>query len=242
MFLPSGNTVMRVSQQCHEVVAGINLFFLPHESLEELLQAAARFMVERLHVQSCVVTWVAEDRVTMWVRAKYSRGDLKRSSHESNAAPAAAPESLPAATKMRQTAGTNGRLSAPLRVHQKIIGYVCVAMGSGALPSAPVAPELFRTLCESLSRAIEHWQMRQMLASNRLAEAAGRAARPETNSLDACILQSVQNPERVARILARSFYKDLRKAGFGVKQIMLVASEMIAHLGEAFHKTKAKAR
>lgn len=241
MFLPTGNTVMRVSHQCHEVVAGINLFFTPYESLEELLQAAARFMVERLHAQSCVVTWVAEDRVTMWVRAKYSRGELKRASLERNGADlAAVPESLPVGTNSRQNTGASVRLTAPLRVHQKIVGYVCVATSNGAPPLAQINPELFPPLCESLSRAIEYWQMRQMLASSRLAQAASRAARPETDSLDACILQSVQNPERVARILARSFYKDLRKAGFGVKQIMLVASEMIAHLGEAFHKTKAK--
>ena len=54
------------------------------------------------------------------------------------------------------------------------------------------------------------------------------------------ILEGVERPEEVAKILARSFYKELRKAGFEGKHIVVIAAELIDCLNETLRKTRAK--
>jgi len=53
-------------------------------------------------------------------------------------------------------------------------------------------------------------------------------------------LRKAQNLDKAAKIVARSFYKELRKAGFEVKHILAVATEIIANLNEAFRQPKAQ--
>jgi L-methionine (R)-S-oxide reductase len=68
----------------------------------------------------------------------------------------------------------------------------------------------------------------------------GHGDAADQNAFDAQFLAAVTNPEKVARIIARSFYKDLRKAGFETKQILVVATELIDSLNQALRRTKAK--
>ncbi len=250
MFVPNGKTSARALNASHKIFAGFNRLFDFHEDLDGLLQTAARMLAENLSLQRCVITWLAEDRVTMWVRAKYSRNGFSHAAPNMETASGVAEEGyhygvLEAAfepgSEQRNGATVPPQITAPLRVNNQIIGYVSGSHGKQPHFDA----ELFHAQCELVGRAVEFVHMRQMLASRYVSAAAGKAASGEygnAQTLDACVLQSVQNPERVARIIARSFYKDLRKAGFAAKQILLIASEIIGHLSEAFHKTKAKTK
>jgi hypothetical protein len=46
----------------------------------------------------------------------------------------------------------------------------------------------------------------------------------------------VQNPDQVAKILAKSFYKEMTRAGFGSSQIVNAATEIIAQLSGSLHR------
>lgn len=249
MYIPAGKIHVRSADHTRQVVAGLQPLFGPHENLDALLQAAAGIVAESLALQRCVITWLAEDRVTLWVRAKYRRNASSSFAPGQNGAP---PNNEPddrndlieavfePHSAQSKSARAPQKLTAPLRVNGRVLGYVSVAHGKRA---PRFDAELFAALCEILSRAVECMLMRQMLASRYAAVAAGKAAvgeSPGPQTLEAGVLQSAQNPEKIARIIARSFYKDLRKAGFAAKQILLIASEIIRHLNEAFHKTKAK--
>lgn len=247
MYIPAGKTHVRSTEHACKVVAGLHPLFAPHENLDALLQAAASIIAESLALQRCVITWLAEDRVTLWVRAKYRRtaspysaqnGALQNDEREDDQA------LLETVFEPHAAQSKDGRalqkMTAPLRVNGRVLGYVSVAPGK-RVPHFDA--DLFSALCEIVSRAVEHVLMRQMLASRYATVAAGKAVAGENlgpQTFDACVLQTAQNPEKIARIIARSFYKDLRKAGFAAKQILLIASEIIRHLNEAFHKTKAK--
>lgn len=252
MILPLGNKAVRTTSRSSEAIAGLNALFEPYEHLDDLLHVAARVIVESLAVQRCVVTWLGDDHVTLWVRAKHSRASVSALGANANGQSRVSTESathvIREALFNPQALASNGtavssQLSAPLHVNRQIIGYVCVSNGRNAQRHAQIDAELFLALSAHLGHAIEHLQMRQLLASRYMFAAVGRAQQAESAgaaTLDACVLQSVQNPEKVARIIARSFYKDLRKAGFVTQQILLVASEIIGHLNEAFTKTNAK--
>ncbi|MEK7729837.1 MAG: GAF domain-containing protein [candidate division KSB1 bacterium] len=251
MYVPNGKISTSSSLMA---LAGLNRLFEAQENLDGLLQNAARIIVDSLALQRCVITWLAEDRVTMSVRAKYSRTNLSslptQTASQPNLIaadynPGLVPVVFEASAESSNGMQTPQKFTAPLRVNQQVIGYVCVARGKTSYARPQLDAEFFQAVCELLGRAVEFMQMRQMLNSRYALAAASKAARAETGNaqtLDACVLQSVQNPERIARIIARSFYKDLRKAGFAAKQILLIASEIIGHLSEVFHKTKAKAK
>ncbi len=254
MFLHSGKAVSRTAVPAQKIVAGLERLFERHENLDGLLQAAARVLVESLPAQRCVITWLAEDNVTMWVRATHSRRSFYELDHTNGLAMLAEEvngnvvHAVAFSTHegKKNGAASHAKLSMPLRVNRHLVGYLCVSNGGSASGrGAHLDLELLHAMSEILGHAIEHLQMRQMLASRYLAAAAGRARGGENagpNTPESRVLQSVQNPEKVARILARSFYKDLRKAGFAAKHILLIASEIIGHLGETFHKTKAQAK
>lgn len=55
-------------------------------------------------------------------------------------------------------------------------------------------------------------------------------------------LQKAHNPDKAAKIIARSFYKELRKAGFEAKHIVVVAAEILDNLNEALRQARAKSR
>jgi hypothetical protein len=248
MFVANGKTDARSLNAPSKIFAGFDRLFEFHEDVDGLLQAAARMLAEGLGLQRCVITWLAEDRVTMQVRAKYSRNGFLHAASNLETEPGAVEEgyheglwedALEPGSESGNGAAVSSKLSAPLKVNDHVIGYISASHGGQGRCEA----ELFRAHCALVSRAVEFVHMRQMLASRYVSAAAGKAAGGEygaAQTLDACVLQSVQNPERIARIIARSFYKDLRKAGFAAKEILLIASEIIGHLNEAFHKTKAK--
>jgi hypothetical protein len=46
----------------------------------------------------------------------------------------------------------------------------------------------------------------------------------------------MQNPDQVAKILAKSFYKEMTRAGFGPSQIVNAASEIIEQLSGSLNR------
>lgn len=252
MFAPNGKLQIRSVNASTQIVVRLNRLFESHEQLDSLLQAAAQALVESLDLQICVITWITANQVTMRVRATYHRkatniqpftGEDAISCHhldehvESQLASDDWPDKDANFSKQEVTV--------PLKMNQQIVGYVCATPRDLKHGGTPFDIGQFHALCEMISHAIACAQMRQMLASRYVAAAAQKAARSEfglEHTLEACMLQTVQNPEHVARIIARSFYKDLRKAGFAAKQILLIASEIIGYLNETFHKTKAKTK
>jgi len=80
----------------------------------------------------------------------------------------------------------------------------------------------------------------QFLAIDRKKFIGEKRSGTSRRSLEDHILASAQNPEKAAKIIARSFYKDLRRAGFETKQVLVVASELISNLNDALKKTRAK--
>ena len=132
---------------------------------------------------------------------------------------------------------------APIRIHRQVVGVL-----HGVLEKPPVEGELLgnpavcKAFSEQLGFAIETQKMREMLASKYVARARQAQGQndPGKQSLESHVLQAVRNPEKVAKIIARSFYRDLRKAGFETKQILVVASEIIENLNQTLRNTKIR--
>jgi GAF domain-containing protein len=118
-------------------------------------------------------------------------------------------------------------MSAPIRIEGRIVGIVNVA-GSTFVRDDLV---LLEVICLFIGKSIQVVQLQKLLDSRfaqlalaHEAEEAGRTA--------------YRNPEEVARILARSFFKELVKAGFEAPQIVGAASEIIDQLNNKLHQKK----
>lgn len=210
----------------------------PHEGVDALLQDATGVVLELLGARYCSVVWLDEDRSTLRVRARR---------HRVEDAPCADEDAQAVAFVARSDEGpaAGDALAAALRMGEQTVGYLYARSGTGRGGRAPSMDRtLFDALADHLALAIETQHLRQLLASRYATIALSRSGHgdaAESSALDVNFLSAVTHPEKVARIIARSFYKDLRKAGFETKQILVVASELIDSLNVALRRTKAKA-
>ncbi len=60
------------------------------------------------------------------------------------------------------------------------------------------------------------------------------------NGMTAQKISDAQNPGRMAKILAKSFYREMAGAGFGPAQIIDAASEIISELGKSVNKHRGR--
>jgi hypothetical protein len=211
-----------------------------HETVDALLEDAAQIALAVLGAEVCAIAWLDEDKPTPRLRASRRRGAQTLSAEEDARivrfiAALRAPPERPGA----RAALGNERARA-LHIGTRTVGYLYArraARGSG------LDTPLLDALAAQLGMAIETLHLRQLLASRYATIALsrdGQGEAGEAGALDVGVLSAVTHPEKVARIIARSFYKDLRKAGFETKQILVVASELIDSLNAALRRTKAK--
>lgn len=123
--------------------------------------------------------------------------------------------------------GDPGRsmMSAPVRIDGRTVGVANVA-GKGFTETDLL---LFEVVCLFIGKSIQVAQLQHLLASRFAREALAREA-------EGPVLTAYRNPEAVARILARSFYKELTRAGFEAPQIVGATSEIIDQLNNRLHK------
>lgn len=232
---------------CHslKLMGGL---FAPHDTLDRLLEEVARVALELLGVDHALVIWATDSPQRLWVRARWSRPGVVESPALSDQAVAFAENNQHTHTaELISPAGSrrpseNSMVLQPLKVKGESVGYLVLL--PSLVNSSKFPTLLFSVIAEQIGRTIEIHQTRQFLASRYsalalLKESGEDAAVAEP--LDGHLLAAVRNPDRVARILAKSFYRDLRKAGFDANQVLLVASEIIGNLTETIRKTRAKA-
>lgn len=116
-------------------------------------------------------------------------------------------------------------MSAPIRIEGRTVGVANVA-GTG-FTRADLA--LFEVICLFMGKSIQVAQLQHLLASRFAQQALAQEA-------DGVAPGSYRNPEDVARILARSFYKELVRGGFEATQIVGAASEIIDQLNNKLQK------
>jgi hypothetical protein len=209
------------------------------DSVDALLEDATQIALDVLAAEFCAIVWQDETQPTLRVRARRWR-DGRGAAGGDDA------RILAFFAALREARASKGPEQArALRVGGQTIGYLylreAAKPGRGAVG---VDAALLDALAEHVGFAIETQNLRQLLASRYAAIALSRDVQHDgtaPSALDGNVLAAVTHPEKVARIIARSFYKDLRRAGFETKQILVVATELIDSLNVALRRTKAKA-
>lgn len=116
---------------------------------------------------------------------------------------------------------------APIRVEGRVVGVINAANGKEAAAFDEMALCLLQLMGSFLGSYLEARHLRFLLDS-RFAQLA-LLQETEADSPDTARL-AYRNPEQVAKILARSFFRELHRAGFGSAQILSAASELVGQL------------
>ncbi len=134
----------------------------------------------------------------------------------------------------RRRAALPALMSAPVRIDGRIVGVLNV---TGTAFSEDEL-QLLEVTALFIGKSVQVIQLQRLLASRfaqmALVREAHERARQEGTSIAADT--AYRNPEDVARILARSFYKEMTRAGFAPGQIIGAATELIGQLGGALQE------
>jgi GAF domain-containing protein len=137
-----------------------------------------------------------------------------------------------AALARRPDAAGRSLMSAPIRIDGRIVGVVNASgMPGVTFSSADLA--LLDVIALFTGKSVQVLQLQAILNSRFIQMALVRES-PQDAGL------AYRNPDEVARILAKSFFKEMTGAGFGEAQIVQAASEIIGQLNSSVQRHRRR--
>ena len=133
----------------------------------------------------------------------------------------------------RLAAGSKSLISAPIVLRRNIVGVINVSDPKTKRPFNLDDLHLLDVVSLFVGKSVQVAQLQGILNS-RFAQIA-LAQEAESTIGDAMAYVS-DNPNQLAKILAKSFFKEMRKAGFSATQIIHAASEIINLLNATLSK------
>jgi L-methionine (R)-S-oxide reductase len=121
--------------------------------------------------------------------------------------------------------GRRSLMLAPVRIGAKVVGMLNVCSGRYSAQFNLVDLHLLDVIALYIGKTVQVQQL-QSLLNSRFAQLA--TLEQMRGKVDAHI--AYQQPDQVARLLAKAFYKEMAKAGFASGQMVQAASEIIAQL------------
>lgn len=143
----------------------------------------------------------------------------------------------PFASKARQANSTdhsrNSLICAPIKIGTRIIGVVNVNTHKNAGTFSQADVGLLDIIALFIGKSVQTAQLQSILDS-RFAQLA--LAQEVQKNIGESLGSILHNPDQVARILAKSFYKEMIRSGFNSGQIVNVASGIIDQLSGSLKK------
>ena len=127
-------------------------------------------------------------------------------------------------------------MSAPIRIDGRVVGVINSANGAGTAPFDEPALCLLEVAAAFIGKDLQLRQLRHLLESR----FAQQALLQETGADGDDGRLAYRNPEEVARILARSLFREMTRAGFGSAHVVAAASELIGQLHQDIQQEKNK--
>jgi L-methionine (R)-S-oxide reductase len=128
---------------------------------------------------------------------------------------------------------------APMRVDGQIVGVLNARAGAGKGRVEEEDLKIFETVALLMGKSVQSQQLRAVLDS-RFAQLALASEMGERVG-GSIAATAYQNPDQLAKILAKSLYKEMAKAGFAPAQIISAASEIIEQLNAQLRRHSERA-
>lgn len=205
------------------------------ECLDELAELTARI----LGAKGCTILLLSEAEV-----AQSGLGDGSRF------VPVATPAGTPGAQLPAPVAALAGATAGIVRgghgdtesmvstilLHRKIIGVIHASSPLQESGFGKDDLDLLGILTPLIAKSIQVIQLQNILKS-RFTQIA--LTKSDESAIGALMPGVMQNPNQIARILAKSFYREMLNAGFNVNQVISAATEVISELTASLRKHKA---
>ncbi|CAH1385958.1 GAF domain-containing protein [Candidatus Nitrotoga sp. M5] len=133
--------------------------------------------------------------------------------------------------KLARRANEPGKslILSPITISGHIVGVVNVSGHLCEIAFSLVDLNLLKVVALFIGKSIQTIQLQSILNS-RFAQLA--LAREAQNNIGASLGNVFHNPDQVAKIFAKSFYKEMARGGFSSNQIIGAASEIISQLSD----------
>ncbi|MGS0891165.1 hypothetical protein ACVBGC_01195 [Burkholderia stagnalis] len=131
------------------------------------------------------------------------------------------------------------RMFSVLTLRGKFAGFVQVSGPQGRPQFTEHDLKVLRIFSIFVERAIEADHLRKLSASP-FAQTALRKSADQT--IGDIVTRSIENPGQVSKILAKSFYREMTRAGFDFSQILSAATEIISELANNVRKHSDRQR
>lgn len=122
---------------------------------------------------------------------------------------------------------------APIQIEGKTIGVLNVNAPLGKTEFDETDAGLLSVIALFIGKSIQVYQLQNVLNS-RFAQIA--LAHDANQAIGSVVLSTAQDPNQMAKIVAKSFYRELSKAGFASSQIINAATEIISQLSTSISK------
>ena len=133
--------------------------------------------------------------------------------------------------KLARRASEPGKslIVSPITISGQIVGVVNISDHMRGCAFSLVDLNLLNVVALFIGKSIQAIQLQGILNS-RFAQLA--LAQEAQNNMGASMGSVFHNPDQVAKIFAKSFYKEMARGGFGSNQIISAASEIISQLSD----------
>jgi hypothetical protein len=181
-------------------------------------EALAMMVAEAMSVKRCVVSIPVDDRVAELCSAHTEAfGEVH----------------IGEKTAIVEYSEARDKMFAVLALNGKTIGLVQVSGPQDRQPFDEHDLKLLRILGTFVTRSVEADRLEKLVASP-FAQATIKRSSDQT--IGDIVAQSVQNPSQLSKMLARSFYREMTRAGFNFNQIIGAATEIISELASNVRK------
>jgi len=210
------------------------------KSLEENVVALADMAARTLDAESCSITLFSEDRpskVEPNVHTQFcipTAKERRRLPSDPPQSPAPAPATRTEARHAVRSVGEAPRIMcSPIAIDGELLGMIKISNPKSKPGFSAQDLGYLEILTLYISKSIQVVQLRNVLKS-RFAQISLVQGMKDTAG-DA-LVNLAQQPEQMVKIIVKSFYQEMTRAGFGPRQMINAASGIIAELSNSLQR------
>jgi signal transduction protein with GAF and PtsI domain len=134
-----------------------------------------------------------------------------------------------------EKSNNNSFISVPIRLGEQVIGVINVSFPLEKKHFELLDLEILQLFAQQAAQSLQIMQLQGMLKSRFVAMAVTR----ELTEIQSENLIAVHPyPPKLAKIVAKAFFKELTQAGFGTHQVIEIANEVLSLLQKTLNKHK----
>jgi len=206
-------------------ITALALVLNVEENLEDIFRKIASMSAHQLRARRCLILLSSPQELKGEI-TDY----LEVFAHYDELSPLADQEII----KLDQ-ANNNSFISVPIILNQQIIGVINLSFPLDKKHFEPLDLEILQLFAQQAAQSLQIFHLQGMLKSRFVAMAVTREI-AEIQSEHSIAVHPY--PPKLAKIVAKAFFKELTQAGFGTHQVIEIANEVLNLLQKTLNKHK----